>query len=512
MLQISNLSKSYSGKTLLEGASVDIGRNERVGLVGRNGSGKSTLFRMILGQEAPDEGTIAFPRGYRVGHLAQHLNFTKNTILEEACLGLPEEEQAMNLTYKGEIILNGLGFSESDFERAPEEFSGGFQIRINLAKVLLSEPDLLLLDEPTNYLDIVSSRWLSKTLSQWKGELVLITHDRGFMDSVVTHTMGIYRNGIRKMPGGTQKLYDQIALDEEIYEKTRLNEGKKRKEVEDFINRFRATASKAALVQSRIKSLERMGSKEELIQEDSLDFIFSYDKFLGKNILDVYDLSFGYTELEQLFSDLNFSVSRKDRIGIIGKNGRGKSTLLRALASELKPLQGEVLMSPNARLGFFGQTNVERLNTKHTIEEEIALAHPHLSRTRVRTIAGTMMFEGDSALKKIGVLSGGEKSRVLLGKIIASPTNILFLDEPTNHLDMDSIEALLESLKVYEGALILVTHNEVLLRQLCDRLIVFQGEKPFIFEGTYDYFLDKIGWDDELADESMSKKKIAVSC
>ncbi len=495
MLQISNLVKHYGNQTIFDGASLVLNQGDRLGLIGRNGSGKSTLFKLILDEEHPESGLISVPKGYRIGRLSQHLKFTESTILAETALGLPVEER--DLTYKAEIILSGLGFSEADFSRHPDEFSGGFQIRVNLAKLILSEPDLLLLDEPTNYLDILSARWLRTMLQSWKRELIIITHDRHFMDSVTTHTALIYRGTFRKILGPTQKLYDTISIDEEVYEKTRVNDEKKRKELEQFINRFRAKASKAALVQSRVKALEKMEVKDALTEEDSLEFAFRTVSFFGKTLLEAKDVTFGYKPNQLLISKLTFSMGKKDRVGIIGKNGQGKSTLLRLLANDLVPLSGSVTYAQGTRLAYFGQTNVDRLDPKKTVEEEITSVDGTLHRTKVRGICGTMMFEGDAALKKINVLSGGEKARVLLGKILVTPSNLLLLDEPTNHLDMDSVEALTNALEDFDGGMILVTHDEGLLRSLCTRLVVFQGEKPFVFEGTYDDFLEKIGWEEE---------------
>lgn len=495
MIQLSNIHKSYGQQVLFDGASLVLNSGERLGLVGRNGTGKSTLFKVILDEEHVDEGTVSTPKGYRIGKLSQYLQFHESTILAEACMGLPEDER--DQTYRGEIILSGLGFSQSDMSRAPGEFSGGFQIRINLAKLLLSEPNLLLLDEPTNYLDIVSARWLAETLRNWQNEMIIITHDRSFMDSVTTHTALIYRGTFRKIQGGTQKMYEQVALDEEVYEKTRVNQIKKRKEIEQFVNRFRAQASKATLVQSRIKALEKMKVEDALSEEDTLEFRFAEREFYGKIHLEAKDLRFGFDPKNPLFKDLTFHVGKKDRIGIIGKNGRGKSTLLRVLVNELKPISGSVSLNPGTALSYFGQTNIDRLTSTKTVEEEITSAQPTLHRTKVRAICGTMMFEGDAALKKVNVLSGGERSRVLLGKIIATHSNLLLLDEPTNHLDMDSVESLKNSLLEFDGAVLLVTHDEMLLRELCTRLIVFQGDKPFVFEGDYDSFLSAIGWEDE---------------
>jgi ATP-binding cassette subfamily F protein 3 len=495
MIQVSKLTKCFGERILFEDVTFNLIAGEKLGLVGRNGSGKSTLFKLLLGDDHPDEGTISSPKGYRIGHLAQHLTFTEPSVLKEACLGLPEHER--DEEYRGEIILNGLGFSEEDIHRSPSEFSGGFQIRINLAKLLLSEPNLLLLDEPTNYLDIISMRWLTEFLREWRGEMILISHDRLFMDSVTTHTMFIHRGSIRKVKGSTTKLYEQVAQDEQNYEKSRIAEEKKRKELEEFIARFRAQAAKAALVQSKIKMLEKLGQKEELDSIYELDFRFNPAAFPGKQMGDVRELSFSYPNGPKLIEDLSLNINKGDRIAVIGKNGRGKSTFLKLLASELQPESGSVTLSQNVKIGYFGQTNISRLDPKLTVEDEIYSVNQRMPRTQVRAICGTMMFSGDDALKKISVLSGGEKSRVLLGKILAEPTNLLLLDEPTNHLDMESIQALIESLKGYDGAVVIVTHSELILRELANRLVVFQFGKPYLFDYDYQYFLEKEGWGEE---------------
>jgi ATP-binding cassette subfamily F protein 3 len=494
VIRINQLSKSYFARELFADVSFQMNAGERLGLVGRNGHGKTTLFRLILGQEEPDCGEITIPRNYRIGHLEQHLHFTRRTILEEAILGLPAEES--HTTYKAEAVLFGLGFSQNDLERAPQEVSGGFQIRINFAKLLLSEPNLLLLDEPTNYLDITSVRWIARFLANFKGELILISHDRDFMDRVTTHTAVIHRQKIRKFEGGTARAYAQIVLEDEIYEKTRANEEKKRAQAEAFIDRFRAQASKAKLVQSRIKMLEKLPKLEELGDIQSLDFEFRHAPFSAKTLLQAGDLSFGYTPGHLLFRDMHLTIHARDRFGVIGSNGKGKSTLLNVISGGLAPLTGEIKTHPDMRLGYFGQTNIQRLDPKLTIEEEIEQANPALTRTQVRNICGTMMFGGDRALKKVSVLSGGEKSRTLLGKILAHPSNLLLLDEPNNHLDMESIDALIESLQNFPGALLIVTHNERILRALATKLVVFHRGKVEVFHSGYDDFLEKIGWEE----------------
>ncbi|HOV07614.1 MAG TPA: ATP-binding cassette domain-containing protein [Spirochaetota bacterium] len=500
MIIVNNLSKSFGKQEIFDDISFNVNPGEKIGLVGRNGHGKTTLLRMIIGEEHPDSGEIIIPKNYSIGHVKQHLDFTKNSVIAEACLGLKENES--DARWKAEKILAGLGFSQADMEKDPWSFSGGFQVRLNLAKVLVSEPDMLLLDEPTNYLDIISIRWLENFLRQWKGELIIVTHDRSFMNRVITHTIGIHRQKVRKIEGTTDKLYEQILKEEEIYEKTRINDEKKRKEVELFISRFRAKARLAGLVQSRIKALEKQQNLQKLEKIKDLDFSFTYKPFNAKSLMSVENLSFSYDKKNFIIKDLSLSVRSDDRICVIGKNGRGKTTLLRLLAGELSPDSGVISVHPNTVAGYFAQTNIVRLKENLTIEEEIMSAG--CDKQTARNIAGAMMFEGDDALKKISVLSGGEKSRVLLGKILATPSNLIFLDEPTNHLDMESCDALMAAIDSYPGAIIMVTHNELFLHSLANRFIVFQESGVRVFEGSYQYFLDKIGWEEEKSDQGKS--------
>jgi len=498
MLQVTNIEKSYGKQVLFDGVGFTVNPRERVGLIGRNGHGKSTLFRMILGEEHQDAGTITTPSGYTIGHLSQHIHFTEDTVLKEACLALPPNEDHIDETYKAEAILHGLGFTNADFDSHPSSLSGGYQVRLNLAKVLVSEPNLLLLDEPTNYLDIVSVRWLTQFLRAWRNEMIIITHDRDFMDSVTTHTMIIHRCKMRKVAGNTQKLYDQILLEEEIYEKTRQNDDKKRKEVEQFINRFRAQATKASAVQSRVKALARHEKLDKLDEIRNLDFKFRSAPFEAKWLMTVEDLSFSFSkDGPKLFDGLSFAVGKKDRIAVIGKNGKGKTTLLNVLAKELSPTDGEVRTHPNTKIAYFGQTNINRLRPEKTAVQEVMESHPDCGQGEARAICGLMMFEGDNALKKVSVLSGGERSRVLLGKLLVSPANLLLLDEPTNHLDMESIDSLIEAINYFDGAVIIVTHSELILEAVATKLIVYDNDTVSVFEGTYLDFLERVGWSDE---------------
>jgi len=340
MLKVNGLCKQYGPQVLFEDVSFSLTPGEKIGLVGRNGHGKSTLFKIILGQEEPDSGEVSVPKYYRTGHLSQRLDFSQPAVLKEACLGLPHNEDGIDETYKAEAILMGLGIGEELFDKSPLSLSGGYQVRLNLAKVLVSGPDLLLLDEPTNYLDIVSARWLERFLRDWKGELIMITHDRGFMDSVTTHTMGIHRSKVRKVQGPTSKLYEQILTEEETYEQTRQNEEKKRVEVEKFIARFRASATKASAVQSRVKALEKKGKLEELRDLKNLDFAFNEAQFQSKYFLEARDLSFGYGgDSPLLIKDLSFTVSKGDRIGVIGTRTTIKS---RAYVREIKNISQKI--------------------------------------------------------------------------------------------------------------------------------------------------------------------------
>ena len=508
MIIASNLEKSFGPQVLFNRVSFLINSGERIGLVGKNGTGKSTLFKMILGNEKYDSGTLSTPKGYRIGALEQHIHFTQPSVLKECIEALPAEKQWDH--YKAEIILSGLGFSEKDFKKDPTTLSGGFQVRINLCKALLADPNMLLLDEPTNYLDILSLRWLKEYLNKWPGEMILITHDRDFMDKVTTHTLGLHRKQARKVKGGTIKFYEMIIQEEETYEQTRKNLENKRKEMQNLVDRFRAKASKATMAQSRLKMMEKMGTMEKLSSEKNLGFRFNHLPCPGKTIMNVKNLSFAYNgkSEDNIFSDITFSISRNDRIGIIGANGKGKSTLLNCLAGELTSTEGEIIPHPSASLGHFGQTNIDRLESQNQVLQEILRSNPSLSLQAAHSICGAMMFEGDMAKKKVSVLSGGERSRVLLGKIISHPTNLLLLDEPSHHLDVESIECLIEELSDYAGALVIVTHSELILKALAKNLIIFHRGRAEYFHGGYEDFLEKVGWEGEPISEKKVKTKM----
>ena len=495
MITIQDLSISFDGKALFKDVNVHFNQKEKVGLIGRNGSGKSTFLKLLLKELEPDNGEIKIPRNYQIGYLEQHIRFSHQTIIDEVASVLPEER--IYETWKGEKILNGLGFSDDEMLQDPNLFSGGYQVKVNLAKLLLLEPNLLLLDEPTNYLDIHSIRWLKKFLKDWNEELILITHDRNFMDSIITHTLNIHRGNFRKFPGNTKKIKEQILQEEEIYEKTRINQEREREKTQAWIDRFKSKATLASRAQSRAKMLEKKEVKEKLDTIVNLDFNFNYLNYNSKqNLMKVTDISFGYDPNKILINNLSFNVQKGDKICIIGKNGKGKSTLLKLLSKEIDVLNGEINIHEKVEIGYFGQMNIDRLNNDNSIYEEVQSVDPSIPETKVRTICAHMMFPGKASNKKIGILSGGERSRVTLGRILLNPVNLLFLDEPTNHLDMESTETLMEAVQRFEGSVIMVTHDEYFLNKIANKLIIYDEGKAFFHNGDYRDFQKKIGWKD----------------
>ncbi|MFA5143595.1 MAG: ABC-F family ATP-binding cassette domain-containing protein [Candidatus Omnitrophota bacterium] len=509
MIAVKNLSKRYGTRALFEDVSFDVLAGEKIGLVGRNGHGKTTLFRIITGAEEAEQGKVFRPKNYTIGYLGQHLIFTKPTVLEEGCRGLKPDD--LGAEWKVERILSGLGFSVEDFARSPSEFSGGFQMRIALAKVLVSEPDMLLLDEPTNFLDIVSIRWLEKFLRSWRGELIVISHDRDLVDSVTTHIVGIHRGHVRKMKGSTAKYYAQLYKDEEVHEKRRLEDERRRKQIMDYVTTFRAKASHAKAVQSNIKKLERMDKLDKLEEIHTLSFSFNYEPFRAQQIMDVNDLTFSYSGKEPYLIDgLNFTVNRHDKICIVGKNGKGKTTLLKLLSGRLNPVAGSVKTHTAALPAYYEQANTADLNDELTVEEEISPRKGFMDKSRVRGICGAMMFPGDDAEKKIKVLSGGERSRVLLGKLLVAPSNILFLDEPTHHLDIESCQAMMDAVRDFEGAALVVAHDEHFLNAVATKLIVFKNDRAFLYPGNYRDFLDSVGWEDDGSDRPSRNTQAAA--
>lgn len=500
MIRITDLNKSYGSQVLFQDVNLRLEENEKIGLIGRNGSGKSTFLNMLLDRDDDQNGALSIPKTLTISSLEQHLDFEHDTLLGQVCSALPAGSEHDD--WKAKSLLMGLGFTESGFSKHPSSFSSGFQIRIRLAEALVAEPHLLLLDEPTNYLDILSLRWLSRFLKNWKGSFVLVTHDRHFMNEVVTHTIGIHRGKMRKMKGGPQKLIDQIFLEEDMYERTRVNHEKKQKKTEEFIRTFRAGARSAGLVQSRIKSLEKQKINEKLSKLPEIKFRFHSSIFHGDSLIRATNLNFGYGE-EELIKDFSLSPIPGDRIAIIGRNGKGKSTLLNLLSGRLKPKSGKLKTHVNLKTGYFGSESRDELIPSRTILEELRTLS-NVKEQEIRNVCGSLLFSGDASKKQIAKLSGGEKSRVCLGKVILRDTHLLFLDEPSNHLDMESSQALIQSLKDYKGTVIFVSHDEDMISELANKLVIFDGGKITVKDQTYQEFLEDGGWAEEL-DEGIFK-------
>jgi ATP-binding cassette subfamily F protein 3 len=502
LLQVSGLSVEIGDRELIQSATFQLNPGDRVAIVGRNGTGKSTLFKVLTGQLSASEGTISKPKDYAIGYLKQHLDFTEQTLMQEC-------KKAGHEDYQVEKTLFGLGFTGHDLQKAPSEFSGGFQIRIELAKCLLDQPQLLLLDEPGNYLDLVSLRWLKGFLNRYPGELMIISHDREFLDAISTHTLGIHRKRVKKLPGKIKDYLNQINLEIDLEEKTKLNTDKKIKDLQQFVDRFGAKASKATQAQSKAKQIEKLSHQDYSVDEKFFDsFQFNYRPIKAKNLGDLKNITFGYRPDKTIIKDLSINLFNKERLGVIGRNGHGKSSLLNLIAGNLMPQLGDIHLHQDLVIGHMGQSNIDRFSPDHTIVEEIQSANTSLSFTQTRSICATMGFSQKDADKKISVLSGGEKSRVMLAKILANPCNLLLMDEPTNHLDVESVEILKKQLAEFEGAVIFVSHEEGFIRDLADRLIVFDAGEIKTYPFGYKEFLEKIGWAGEDLDSKVEKKSL----
>jgi ATP-binding cassette, subfamily F, member 3 len=493
MIQAFKIAKSFGLKTLFHEATFVIGKGEKVGLVGRNGSGKSTLMKILTGELVSDGGEVVIPKNYTIGRLEQHLVFTKDNIVDECMSALGEEFEFER--FRAEKILSGLGFEVKDFTRPPTAFSGGQQIRLQLTKLLLKEPQMLLLDEPTNYLDLPGLKWLSQFLRSYPHEVMLITHNRHFMDRIITHTLGIHGGKVRKVTGQTEQYYQQLESEAALLQSTQENLQQKIEHLEKFVTRFKAKASKATQAQSKQKSLDKL--KDELNSVEMFNdqknmrprFQFAGGQF--KQLMHAEDVAFHYVEGHDLFKNISFYLNAGDRLAIAGANGKGKTTLLDCLYGLKEKTNGTIQTHSQALKNYFGQTNIQRMSDNHTILQELASTNLNLTIQQVRALAGAMGFQSDDAEKKISVLSGGEKSRVLLAKMMASPSHLIFLDEPTHHLDIESVEELMQALETFPGALVFVTHDEEMLHRCANKIIYFTEKGAIYFSGTYEEWLEK---------------------
>lgn len=491
MLTVSQVTKAYGGRTLFSEATLQVNRGDRIGLIGANGAGKSTLFSLILRNNEPDSGTVSIQRGISVGFLPQEsAPAGDETVLELALSGV-EESESYSLEPKAKRILSGLAFRETDFERPAKALSGGWIMRAHLAKLLVAEPDLLLLDEPTNHLDLESLGWFQSYLSNYDGAILTISHDREFLNVICRSVVEISRQQLHRYAGNYDYFIEQRKAREEQYAAAYKNQQREIAHLEEFINRFRAKASKAAQAQERIKRLERM---ERLAPperaEATVHFKFPQPPRGGQRVIALENVRQAYGE-KVVYENLNFTVEKGQRTVLVGPNGAGKSTLLKILAGQIPIQAGERILGHNITAGYFAQHRAEGLNPRHTVLQEATDLPQFVSDENARTVLGSFLFTGESVFKNVGVLSGGEKSRLALVKLLLNPPNFLLLDEPTTHLDMPSIDALIHALKNYEGTLVFVSHDVHFIRALATSVLHVHAGQLTPYAGNYDYYLEK---------------------
>ena len=484
MLQIESVHKQFSTKVLFDAASAHLRPHTRVGLVGPNGTGKTTLFRMILSEESPDEGTIRKRPRLRIGYLPQELEtITGKTALDAAHRDEYPEHEAKR-------ILSGLGFSEVDFLRPVDKLSGGYRMRVALAHLLLSNPDVLMLDEPTNHLDKPTQRWFEEFLLNSKLTLLVISHDTAFLDRIATHVWEIRDKTIQEFRGNYTKFRELRAARDAQLQAAATRQSKEVARVQQFVDRFRYQANKARQVQSRIKQLEKVKLIELQRDAKRVKFKFPLPSTSGRHVLDLHGVSKGYGE-KVVYTSLDFSVERGQRIALVGENGAGKSTLLKMLAGVLPPDKGTRTVGHGVSLHYFAQHQAETLNPEHTILESLGEVSSTAETNFLRGLAGAFLFSGQDQKKPIKALSGGERNRVALARMLVDPANTLLLDEPTNHLDPASVDMLTDAMIDFPGTIIFISHDPTFLTRIATRVVEIEDGSARNFFGDYEYYLWK---------------------
>ena len=544
MLHIQNVSFEFGGNYLFKDIDWFVKPRERIGLIGKNGAGKSTLLKLIMGQYDVREGSINKAGGVNLGYLSQDMisEDGDQTILEHAkqayarALFVQEELEKLyalmetdsreeNIQrmadYQGEFdalygynmdnktaeILEGLGFKTADLDRPMKEFSGGWRMRVVLAKMLLEEPDIMLMDEPTNHLDLPSIEWLESYLSNYPGSVIIVSHDREFLNKMITKTAELSGKKLYLWDGNYDFFLKAKVERDDLISRQAANQEQYIKEQEKFINRFKAKASKAKAVQSRVKMVDKI-ERIEVIEEDksNLKIDFKVGKQSGKVVMELNGITQGFGA-ENLFENVSREIVRGDKIALIGANGTGKSTFLSIIADELE-YTGTRKQGHNVEPSFYAQHQLESLHMEYEILEELQYDAPHKTEMELRSMLGCFLFAGDDVFKKIKVLSGGEKARVSLAKTLVSEANFLLLDEPTNHLDIDSIEIIIEALKRYEGTLIFVSHNRYFIEKLANKVWWIEDEDVREYPGTYHEYLYKQSQEEDKSKPTKQKKKV----
>ncbi len=492
MLTISGLSKSFGGRELFDDVTFTLQAGERVAITGPNGAGKSTLLKIILGHEEADAGDVTFVRGTRVGYLPQESEPAANeTILE---IAVPHDhDHDGQFVAKAKQILSSLGFKQTDYDRPARELSGGWVMRAHLARLLAQEPDILMLDEPTNHLDLETLLWFQDYLCHYPGAILLISHDREFLNQLCTHIAELRAARILRYTGNYDSYLEQRAAYETNMLATAKAQQRKIDQLQVFADRFRAKNSMASQAQSKLKQIERL--KEEMVDVPesggpTVGFKFPQPPRSGQRVITLENVKFGYTD-KLIYENLNFECERGQCIVLVGPNGAGKSTLLKLLAEVLSPLAGERKLGHNVKHGYFSQHRAAMLNPQHTVWQEAGDTPQRVTEQAIRNLLGSFLFRGDDIYKPVSVLSGGEKSRLALVKLLLDPPNLLLMDEPTTHLDLASVDALIEALKQYEGTLIFISHDVHFIRALSKHVIRVEAGKLQSFSGGYQYYLDK---------------------
>ena len=528
MLTLSQLSKSFGGRTLFSDVSLQINREDRIGLVGPNGAGKSTLFSLILGEASPDEGRVTLEKNVTMGFLPQEsAPAGDETILELACATSPEMSRVQQAIKRHEAagtledpeyhealdtftelggwqleprakqILSGLAFRDSDFNRKAKALSGGWIMRAHLARLLVQEPNLLLLDEPTNHLDLESLVWFQEYLRTYPGAILMISHDREFLNELVGSIVEISQSKLHRYRGNYDKFVIEKAAREEQHLAAYKNQQKEIASLQQFADRFRAKASKASQAQSKLKQIDRMEKIEAPVSAArSIKFSFPQPVRSGLRVITLKDVDHTYKNIDgardlTVYRELNFEAERGQRTVLVGPNGAGKSTLLKLLGGVLPIQKGERILGHNVRVGYFSQHRGDTLNMKHQVLESVLDSPNPVSEQTARTVLGSFLFRGDDVFKTVGVLSGGEKSRLALVKLLLDPPNLLLMDEPTTHLDIGSIDALIGALHQYEGTLIFISHDVHFIRAMATTVLHISAGQLTPYAGDYQYYLEK---------------------